>query len=446
MSAIDVTPLPAGTPITDGVRSVNFFNGRLLTAEDLRREQDATRTLGDRTGQAVGDGVVRGLRVHRPGGPDPAHPEVEVSSGTALNRQGYPLRLPYDVRLSLAGASMSSAPASPSSGGFDACSALPKTSPLTLPGIYLLTVSPAGEPVGRAPSSGIGSGTGITGCGTDACAEGVVFRVVHLTLDATLLADRARLRNRLAQLMFGTDDPRRTRLQHDPFGSAGGRYGLLDDLRAGPLGDDEVPLACLLWTPGVGIEFVDEWSVRRRVATSGADSELPELTGGRRHAEGLARLLQFQAELSDLVQSSGGAPTNLAARDAFSWLPPASLVPLATASFPGGVDPFRFLTGMVTRPRSEPVSLPDQAEPLYIDGARLESLLELSFLTPPIDPTSKEFCWVYLIRQNVGGVGQPFMLITSGHLPYAATARYDLARFDVSNYALDCSYDMEEQI
>jgi hypothetical protein len=425
VSAIDVTPLAAGTPITDGVRSVNFFNGRLLTAEDLRREQDATRTLGDRTGQAVGDGVVHGLRVRRPGGPDPARPVLEVSGGTALNREGYPLRLSYDVRISLAGASVSSGATSPASGGFDACSALPKTSPLTLPGIYLLTVSPAGEPVGRAPASGIG--TGITGCGTDACAEGVVFRIVHLTLDAALLADRARLRNRLAQLMFGTDDPRRTRLQHDPFGTEGGRYGLLDDLRAGPLGDQEVPLACLLWTPGVGIEFVDEWSVRRRVATLGADSELPEFTGARRRAEGQARLLQFHAEVSDLARFPGAALLHGPA--AFARLPAAGLLPL------GDTAPFR---GFSYRTFFD--ALPFRG-PFVLDGSDVFGTFEESWDHEPIDLASGEVIWLYIVRQNQDEAAQPngsqsSVLFTSARMRYRADARFDLGRWNAANYAV----------
>jgi hypothetical protein len=67
-----LSPHAVQTPITDGVRFVNFFNGRLLTAEDLRREQDANVVLRDRLGTAVGDGVVRGLRVALPGPPSRA--------------------------------------------------------------------------------------------------------------------------------------------------------------------------------------------------------------------------------------------------------------------------------------------------------------------------------------------------------------------------------------
>ena len=46
-----------------GIRSVNFFNGRLLSAEDLKQEQEANREGRARLGQAVGHGVAYGLEV-----------------------------------------------------------------------------------------------------------------------------------------------------------------------------------------------------------------------------------------------------------------------------------------------------------------------------------------------------------------------------------------------
>lgn len=45
------------------VRNVNYFNGRLLTAEDLTAGQAANNTHHWQLGQAIGAGVVRGLEV-----------------------------------------------------------------------------------------------------------------------------------------------------------------------------------------------------------------------------------------------------------------------------------------------------------------------------------------------------------------------------------------------
>jgi hypothetical protein len=46
-----------------GIHQVNFFNGRLLTATDLRDEQAANRQQHRQLGQAAGSGVVYGLEV-----------------------------------------------------------------------------------------------------------------------------------------------------------------------------------------------------------------------------------------------------------------------------------------------------------------------------------------------------------------------------------------------
>src|SRR5438477_33380 len=58
-------------PITGGgVEWINFFNGRLLSGEDLTHEQKTTVLRDQRLGQAVGPGVVYGLQLalHRVGG------------------------------------------------------------------------------------------------------------------------------------------------------------------------------------------------------------------------------------------------------------------------------------------------------------------------------------------------------------------------------------------
>ena len=51
----------------DGIRTVNFFNGRLLTGNDMSREQAARRQADARIGLAMGDGIASGLRGRLPG-------------------------------------------------------------------------------------------------------------------------------------------------------------------------------------------------------------------------------------------------------------------------------------------------------------------------------------------------------------------------------------------
>jgi hypothetical protein len=105
---------------------------------------------------------------------------------------------------------------------------------------------------------------------------------------------------------------------------------------------------------------------------------------------------------------------------------------LATTAFPQGFELGRFFTGVVTRPATA------GDDPLFINGARLQALLDLALLGEPIDPASEEFVWVYLVRQNAqaGPAVQPYVVFASGHVPPVSDAQFDLSRFDVSNFAL----------
>src|SRR5262245_19841353 len=90
-------------PLTDGgIRSVNFFNGRLLSGRDLTREQDARREADARLGRAIGDGVAYGLEVARDVARDtPSAPLLRVKAGLAVNRVGQTLRLATDASVAL---------------------------------------------------------------------------------------------------------------------------------------------------------------------------------------------------------------------------------------------------------------------------------------------------------------------------------------------------------
>jgi len=415
------------TPITNGVRRVNFFNGRLLTASDLRREQDANAVLRDRLGLAVGDGVVSGLRVGRPPAhpaPDPVHPVVRVTAGVAVNRAGHALRLPYDVDVSLerpAGTGLAAAP--PAAGGFASCSGLPDGAPLATAGVYLLTVAPSSQAQGRAPVGGLGNE--IASCGTDADAEGVQFRIVLVSLPSAVLAD-PRVRNRLAHLMFGTEDDAAHRLELDPFGGPAQPYGLLDQLRATTLVDQEVPLACLLWVPGQGILFVDEWCVRRPVTVRGTDADWPEVTSPRRRIEGQASFQQFQAEIADLVRLGGQALRGNAGQR-FAFLPAAGLLPLASAGSAG----FSFQEFFQGTPLQGP---------FVIDGTHVLACLQESFLHAPYEVASQQVVRLYLVRQNLlpradGTPLNPFVLFTSAYMRYRADGRFDLDHWNFTHFA-----------
>src|SRR5262249_7586604 len=138
--------------------------------------------------------------------------------------------------------------------------------------------------------------------------------------------------NRVAHVLLGTDDPVRGAFAVDPWGTVPITYGLLDDLRASCLAADEVPIALLRWTAGEGLVFVDRWAVRRRVTQLDSAPRWPLLVAERVETDGEAAFLQFQDQIDELRASAGGAaspPAALAASDAFAYLPPVGILPVA---------------------------------------------------------------------------------------------------------------------
>ena len=433
--SVDLPPHAVGEPITDGVYTVNFFNGRLLSAGDLRREQETERALRRRVGRAIGEGVVDGLEVKVSlAANSPATPVVEVTAGEAVTRSGIALKLPRDVLVSLARPSRSASTNGPEpagGGAFAPCSALAQGAPFTVSGVYLLTVSPVEKPVGTAPVSGLGNEA--AACNTDASAEGVTFGRIHLKLPEPVLEDEDRLRNRVAHLMYGTEElddavePRRNAIARDPFAPRSGGYSLLDDVRGTCLGDDDVALAAIFWTPGAGIRWIDMWSVRRRVTRRDAADRWSELVGERRVAEGEAAFLQFQDELADVQLARD--PEKVEARSLFRFLPPVGLLPIGSG-FLRGFDYTRFFHGIPFR------------GPAVIESDHLEELVRQSFAFPPIDTRLEEAVWLYEVRDNLlpspavtVPAPQVCVVFSSGHLPYRADARFDLAYWNYANFA-----------
>ena len=88
-------------PITGGgLQNTNFFNGRLVTGADLTREQEARREAVSRLGQAVGEGIVEGLKVNVVSNAE-NNPIVGITAGRAVNRCGQVLGLYEDTTVSI---------------------------------------------------------------------------------------------------------------------------------------------------------------------------------------------------------------------------------------------------------------------------------------------------------------------------------------------------------
>lgn len=323
-------------PILEGIQQTHFFNGRLLSGEDLAREQAAGRNACRRLGRAIGEGVAYGLQVVETlNVSSKESPVVTIRAGAAINRRGDVLELVNEAELSLIGGS-TERPAAPSA--FKECEPPTSSGFVVGEGAYVLVIGPTEGREGRAPTSGLGNVT--ASCNARYTVEGVRFRLVEIRLGKDVLNDTGRLRNRLAHRCFGTDVT--AQFSASPFLSGATSYGAIDTLRAqGTVTDCDVPLAMILWTKAGGIEFIDTWAVRRRLSKRPVDPSWDPVIGDRRASETEAMFLQFQDHIED-IRINDPNPAAIAASAHFAFLPPVGFVRLKTDPQPRGFDPARF--------------------------------------------------------------------------------------------------------
>src|SRR5438876_5724510 len=257
-----------------GLQAPHYFNGRLLSAEDLQADQSATLTHESWLGRASGYGVIEGLMVTQVRGTA----SVQITAGTGLNRVGQFIRLPNDIVLSLlqqpaADQKAVNGPVN-DAGRFTTCDAPgPKIGEngTSSAGAYLLTALPASRFEGQAPITptvGNGSSSNSAGCGSKWEVEGLQFKTIRLAAftewsngifqgGVSLNA----MRNLLAHWCYGS--PAQPELALDPFHFPAS-FGGIDLLAPADLAPGDLPLAVFYW-PGETLAFVDAWPVRRRL-------------------------------------------------------------------------------------------------------------------------------------------------------------------------------------
>ncbi len=407
-----------------GIRSPNFFNGRLLSGEDLNLEKAANRDARRQLGRALGDGVAFGLDVNESADLSSVdQPIVTIMPGLAVNRRGQTLMLTTKIDISLVRSLESE-------GGngqtFDDCKPPSPTVYVAGAGVYLLVVCPATGKEGRAPVSGLGNVP--ASCNSRYTVECLQFRLIKLDVGDDDLADSDHLRNRLAYKCFGLNDDNYADYVNKPFSEHESGYGLLDDLRPKILTNCDVPLALLYWTSTDGIVFIDAWSVRRGITPPGSEDEWLPLTGARRKREGEAMFNQFQVQIETIRQKE--APIGLIeAKSRFDYLPATGIIPFSMPKTSRTFD-MNFFKGLTVR------------DPVFINGAKLQSLICKSFSYPPIDLGSEEMIWLYRVRENGEAINDGklalsngYLVFSTGHIHYQGAAQFDLSYWDYSNYA-----------
>ena len=468
------------TPIVEGgLDRIPFFNGRVLTAEDLKTEQNANADERRRLGRALGTGVVDGLFVRKT-----SDQTVTVESGLGLAPSGQVVELPQTTEVSVL-SSIEREETAGTRGAFADC-AVQSATVTTGAGAYLLVVEPASTPDGRTPRTTLGGDGAAGDCGAKRRVEGARLRLVPLdtgddALVPSSLADGegeydvqnlsqkivearendeepmpkrvSKLRNMLAHVCLRTpsaladtaslyDTLRRQARgeRSDPVGSEGpldvlrrrARQGRVDDL------DDAVPLGLLYWSSD-RIEFVDVWSVRRRVHRPDPQQPLPATA--RRRAETEAAIYQFQDHLADLVEKTSA--DELRAIDVTNYaryLPPVGTVPVTDFGDTKGVDYDAFFASCAVRdliPRKGKKAK-DRREAQYVEGRRVGALVDRATLHPPIDLQTKTLLRLYWIGENLQaanrGDAQAALLFASGYLPDLSEARFNLSHWGYARF------------
>lgn len=419
--------------VSDGVRLTHFFNGRVLTAEDMRREQDADRDRHRGLAGALGEGVVRGLEVTVLSRALPA-PTVRVTAGLAFNRDGDPVALPTGVDLRLIPAT---AETDPEAGIFNLCQRTSSAAVITNPGFYVLAARPASSlsreqvPLVDFSAEGVGSR-----CGSRYAETGASFSLVSLPLpaggaDAPLakrLTDISKELTPLVELVRGgaggatlLEMNRRLSLLRNGMAywiagrdAAAGRVASLtasatpppavptplEALRAsGALASCDVPLA-LLFVTKRGLEWVDLWAVRRAPVPRVGPEPLSVVSGALPGAEAAAAFLQFRDHAASFL---GGEPPLAAgqvkASDWFLFLPPAGMLPVPAGT---GFQPATFFGGRLAN------------GPAPLDSARIPPLLRASLDHAPIDLSATDRAWLYSVSGPTAP-GAPPALLFSGY-------------------------------
>jgi hypothetical protein len=324
-------PLKLGEPTWSAqIESIRFFNGRVLTGDDLTREQDAVARRDADLAAAIGPGVVRGLFVTAVAGTNPAR--VKVGSGAAIAPDGGFLELDAAVELDLVVPTVTTAP---TPGTFRVCGVTSGTITTTGPGVYVLVAQIASKDDGRAEVGGVERHQADP-CTADHRKAGIAFRLQRLeSIEAALPTDDRR-RSHAAHLCLGTV----TTGSADPMDPDRGEPGrrAIDDLRVpnaagtAKLAACEVPLALLeLQAGSTPLRWLDVWAARRRAA---ATHDATPATGAMSRAVRMltdAARAEREAVVAQFADQYGGTVVNAAAASRYPWLPPCGLLAAAEA-------------------------------------------------------------------------------------------------------------------
>lgn len=306
-SAISLNqPVPAS-----GAARTFFFNGRLLSAEDLKREQALRENGQSQLARLIGCGIAAGLEVSG----DAGSSALSIAAGLGVTPSGLVIDIDT-LDLNLAGAGVGGR-----TNGFATCAAAMANLESPAAGLYLLLLTP----------TWIGSGRAATLLGeVGACNRNVEQPAVQarlLPVAAPQAATEKTVRNLVAHALLAPDDPLAVLSHAAVVDAPAGALRLIGWWPASvvpTLGADDLPLALLRIDQEAKVVWLDGAAARRRIAPP------PGLAGDTfwraSHAlemEAFAR--QFVEQLADeaaILNKNKDAP----GAAAFVALPPVALM------------------------------------------------------------------------------------------------------------------------
>jgi hypothetical protein len=300
-----------------------FFNGRLLSAEDLQREQTARESGQSQLARLLGCGIASGLEITGKHG----ETVLTIGTGVGITPSGGVIAIDT-IELDLAAIGQRNR-----SGGFSDCLAAMSALSQVAGGLYLLVLTPTWLASGRATTT-LGE---VGACNRKLEQPAVRARLLAMKEPAdvpgasgkpgeTEEAGKARdtLRNRAAHSLLAPEDPETIILQTTATtggsGAATRMVGWLPEGRVPALTADDLPLAVVYLSASATIDWCDGDAAQRRLAPP------PGLAGDRfwreSHTiemEAFAR--QFVAQFSD---QQAAAVEDIAG--VYAFLPPVALV------------------------------------------------------------------------------------------------------------------------
>lgn len=353
--------ITAGTVVVDTARRRPFyFDGRFLTAADLSADQDYSRARQSDLAQAIGTGVVRGLRVTVKPGATAASPELEIEAGVGITPSGDLVNVGTAKSIKLAQLGEEA--------NLDVqlgVKLLPNAAANNRSGLYVLALRPvefSANPVPAYPT---------TLDGARSVHDGDIFEATAVTLIP--YPDRAGVEGA---------DAKHARVAREIF---------FDGKQAGVL-QEALPLA-MLCLEGGALRWLDMYLVRREV---GAESTLGAGLNPRPRALLESWLNQHLDHVATLPASSieAGFP----ATSYFEALPPVGLMPAANVAVDAADAQGTFVQSFFP-------PLVD-CEFAFVPADEIAVLVSESLALPPIDLGGADDDLDHLSVLIVAGVGR----------------------------------------